>query len=156
MQNVSFIGFTQSLHKSVFPVSTPNKFYRNVHLSSNLFRKRYLSSTSSIRSNLLTYIKELKPRRQISVQTKIKSNVRPTVILAAGSTGISLAVALNLIRNGVVVRCHSDRTTGFRKVARPDDGRFDWAMFWRYLRPHLMKLLGAIAVRVNLPWAISR
>lgn len=23
---------------------------------------------------------------------------------------------------------------------------FDWRMFWKYLKPHLLKLLGAIAV----------
>lgn len=105
--------------------------------------------TRPIKSNLLTYIKELKPRRQISVQTNLKCNVRPKTLLVGGAAGITLAVSLNFLRNGVVVRCHSDRTSGFRKATRPDEGKFDWAMFWRYLKPHLLKFLGAIAVRIN-------
>lgn len=108
------------------------------------------SSTSSIKRNLLTYIKELKPRRQISVQTNTKCNVRPKTLIVGGAAGISLTVSLNFMRNGVVVRCHSDRVSGFRsKVTRPDEGKFDWAMFWGYLKPHLMKFLGAIAVRIQ-------
>lgn len=107
------------------------------------------SSTSPAKRNLLTHIKELKPRRQISVQTNTKCNVRPKTLIIGGATGISLAVSLNFIRNGVMVRCQSDRITGYRsKVTRPDEGKFDWARFWGYLKPHLLKFLGAIAVRI--------
>ncbi len=110
-------------------------------------------SRTSIKTNLLTYIKELKPRRQITVNhaTKTNRNVRPKTLIIGGATGISLAVSLNFIRNGVVVRCHSDRISGFRsKVTKPDEGKFDWSMFWRYLKPHLLKFIGAIAVRMDL------
>lgn len=99
--------------------------------------------------NLLTYIKELRPKRQITFDkvTNKTNSVRPKTLILGGASGISLAVSINFLRNGAVVRCHADRVSGFRtKVIKPDEGKFDWAMFWRYLKPHLIKFLGAVAV----------
>lgn len=108
------------------------------------------NSTSQIKTNFLTYIKEFKPRQQIRVHTKPNYNVRPKTLILGGTAGISLGVSLNYLKNGVVVRCNSDRVSGLRsKVTRPDDGKFDWAMFWRYLKPHLLKFIGAVAVRLS-------
>lgn len=104
-----------------------------------------------LKSSVLTYIRQFKPRRPITLTkvTKPNGNVRPHTLIVGGATGISLAISLNLIRNGAVVRCHSDRVSSFRsKVNKPDEGRFDWAMFWRYLKPHLIKFLGAVAVGI--------
>lgn len=71
-------------------------------------------------------------------------------MIVGGSAGISLGVTVNYLRNGVVIRCNSDRISGLRaKVTKPDEGKFDWIMFWGYLKPHLLKFLGAIAVRMN-------
>lgn len=106
------------------------------------------NSTSPIKTNFLTYIKELKPKQHIRVGTKPNYNVRPKTLTLGGTAGISLGVSLSYLKNGVVVRCDADRISGFRsKVTRPDEGRFDWAMFWKYLKPHLLKFLGAVAVR---------
>ncbi|XP_037034874.1 mitochondrial potassium channel ATP-binding subunit [Bradysia coprophila] len=100
-----------------------------------------------LKRNLLTYIKELRPKRPITVdKVTNKGNVRPKTLIFGGASGISLAVSINFLRNGTVVQCHADRVSGLRsKVTKSDEGKFDWAMFWRYLKPHLIKFLGAVA-----------
>lgn len=63
----------------------------------------------------------------------------------AGGTGLTTVAAVNY--RHYWVRCNAaDRITAVR-VLRKKDGRFDWWRFWTYLRPHLLKFLGAICVR---------
>lgn len=64
-----------------------------------------------------------------------------------GGTGVISAVAANYRQ--FWVSCRADRVSGYKSTAtmQRKEAQFDWYRFWTYLRPHLLKLIGAICVR---------
>lgn len=53
--------------------------------------------------------------------------------------------------NRLFVKCEADRMVGVHaRTIKENDVRFDWKRFWKYLKPHLLKLIAAIIVSLIL------
>lgn len=94
------------------------------------------------RGNLLrSYV--VRPIKSVATTTTVgKSRF---LSFLAGGTGFGTGVAVSY--RHMLVRCHAaDRISASVRVLRKEDGKFDWWRFWTYLRPHIIKFLGAICV----------
>lgn len=63
---------------------------------------------------------------------------------AFGGVSVGLTVAARLHGRSITVHCEANRLRGIESLEN-SEARFDWRRFWQYLRPHLMKLLAAVA-----------
>lgn len=64
--------------------------------------------------------------------------------LLLGGTAISVTVAYQCRRWFVHCEAPTNRLVGPKTESGTTGVKFDWRMFWSYLRPHLVKLIGAI------------
>lgn len=83
----------------------------------------------------------LVPKRPAEVTGKKLSSIAKLFI------GGTSAIALSFRYNRFAVSCTSNRLAGYHtNVAKNDTVTFDWRKFWHYLKPYLLKFIGAIAV----------
>lgn len=81
------------------------------------------------------------PKKPIEQSNKHKLSAFAKLLIGGGSA-VGLAFRYNRF-----ALCNSGRLAGYQaNVIKNDTIAFDWRKFWTYLKPHLLKFLGAIAV----------
>lgn len=70
----------------------------------------------------------------------------PTITKVALTLSGGSIIQIVLSRNLVLCEPKKTRLAGFRHVGK--EAKFDWSLFWHYIRPHIWYLLAAIAVRL--------
>ncbi|XP_063695488.1 mitochondrial potassium channel ATP-binding subunit [Culicoides brevitarsis] len=99
-----------------------------------------LQFVASVRQNLLRQAKREFTKISTPVKPETGNVFKLSRFLVLGGTGISLA--LHLRNQNLVVECQASRLKGLRQSQK--DIKFDWRLFWTYLKPHLAKFLAAI------------
>lgn len=68
----------------------------------------------------------------------------PTITKVALTLSGGSIVQIVLTRNLAVCEAKKTRLAGYRNVGK--ESKFDWSLFWSYIRPHIWYLIAAIAV----------
>lgn len=108
-----------------------------------------LRNPIAVRQNFRNFV------RENSSTAKRKSDnlfiTRPTTL------ALGIGSAFLFKSHFATVSCQVNRTTDIR-ILSTKDVKFDWRRFWRYLKNHIWKLLGAIAaalavayLNINIP-----
>lgn len=92
-------------------------------------------------------------KRSLEIPSPIKWNIpKLSTRLLIGTGTVSIAA---LVRNRFLQRVQCDRLSvgGFQKSRDAvQKATFDWWRFWEYLKPHLLKFLGAIGAAVAVAY----
>lgn len=72
----------------------------------------------------------------------------PKVTVIGIAITSAAVVHITLHKNKVLCEPRKSRMAGYRKTS-DEHLRFDWKLFWTYVRPHIWYLLAAIAVIIN-------
>jgi ATP-binding cassette subfamily B (MDR/TAP) protein 8 len=79
-------------------------------------------------------------------KTTVKCNKKESTILKCLLSGTALTVTVGLKNGNYFAHCEAEtnRLITLRASDGKDTLKFDWWKFWSYLRPHILKLIGAI------------
>lgn len=126
-----------------------------LRLVTNNYAFHYLKTASILRNpsifrqNFRQIIRENSTKAKARKSENVFLNRPVTLALGLGSS-------ILLKKQLTTVRCEVNRTTDIKIATTP--GKFDWKRFWKYLKNHIWKLLGAIAaalavayLNINIP-----
>lgn len=105
-----------------------------------------LRNPSIFRQNFRNFVRENSTKTRKSEKLLIS---RPLTL--------TLGIGASFLHHLSVAKCEVNRTTELR-IAGSENVKFDWRRFWKYLKNHIWKLLGAIAaalavayLNINIP-----
>lgn len=119
----------------------------------NFKNASFLRNPSILRQNFRNFVRENSSKARKS--EKLLINRPLTLTLGIGTSFL-------LKSHFSVANCEVNRTTELR-IAANDNVKFDWRRFWKYLKKHLWKLLGAISaalavafLNINIPTLLGQ
>uniref|UniRef100_A0AAG5DFJ4 Mitochondrial potassium channel ATP-binding subunit n=1 Tax=Anopheles atroparvus TaxID=41427 RepID=A0AAG5DFJ4_ANOAO len=126
----------QGLLRSPYSTDSKHVLLRKTIQSFGIGKSSFLQTT---RGN------NLRPLR--SGHTAAKTSARGSRVVRfalLGGTGVSFSLGLQYRRWFVHCEAEGNRLAGQRYALEDERVRFDWWKFWRYLKQHLGKLIGAV------------
>jgi hypothetical protein len=142
IQNIS--NLSRIIINMLLRLITSNYPFQNV--------KSILRNTSILRQNVRNFVRD---STKVRKSEKLFINRPLTLALGIGTSC--------LLRNRfLTAKCEVNRTTEL-SIASSPEVKFDWKRFWKYLKGHLWKLIGAIAaalavayLNINIPQLLGQ
>lgn len=81
-------------------------------------------------------------------RTNISENKNNLINVISSTFGVSIGLGFYYVKNQKIVSCEKKNGKNrLRGTAQEDKAlKFNWTLFWKYLKPHLLRLFGAIVV----------